>query len=242
MTTTETAPANGEQALVAVGTAQTKLPAPQLDVVESQTRAIGLIMPPHDIRMIIDKTADFVAKNGVPCCSVRAQECPTINCETSILTYIICSVGTAFEQKILAQPKNVKFNFLHTTDPYHKYYQYKITEVKDGPEAAKAAFQASNSSSTAQLAEAAVPQVEEEAPPPTQELKKPEDEKYTAHIPAGLSPQVHAPFLPPAQNLACMTSKVVNMLFMHLSLRVNRDMCHQWRTSIWYNMCRTWIS
>lgn len=102
------------------------------------------------------------------------------------------AAGTAFEQKILAQPKNVKFNFLHTTDPYHKYYQYKITEVKDGPDAAKAQFQASNSSTAAQPAEAA-PQAEEEAPPPTQELKRPDDEKYTAHIPAGLSPQVHTP-------------------------------------------------
>jgi splicing factor 3A subunit 1 len=90
----------------------------------------------------------------------------------------------------LAQPKNVKFNFLHTTDPYHKYYQYKITEVKEGPEAAKAAFQASNSLAGAQPTEIAQPQVEKEAPPPTQELKAPEEEKYTASIPAGLHPQV----------------------------------------------------
>lgn len=56
---------NGSQAVVAVDTVRSaKLPAPQLDVVETQTRAIGLIIPPHDIRVIIDKTADFVAKNG----------------------------------------------------------------------------------------------------------------------------------------------------------------------------------
>jgi splicing factor 3A subunit 1 len=195
MTTAEVLPANGSQALVAVGTAQTSLPAPQFnDVVDSQTKAIGLIMPPHDIRMIIDKTADFVAKNGVLDFSLSAQECAQSQC------VVIASqgsqgktetryAGTAFEQKILAQPKNVKFNFLHSTDPYHKYYQYTITEVKEGPEAAKAAFQASNSA-TAQIAEVVQPQAEEEAPPPTQELKKPEEEKYTAHIPAGLSPQV----------------------------------------------------
>lgn len=62
---TDPGDANGSQAVVAVGTVKSaKLPAPQLDVVETQTRAIGLIIPPHDIRVIIDKTADFVAKNG----------------------------------------------------------------------------------------------------------------------------------------------------------------------------------
>jgi splicing factor 3A subunit 1 len=30
----------------------------------TQTRAIGIIMPPPDIRAIVDKTAQFVAKNG----------------------------------------------------------------------------------------------------------------------------------------------------------------------------------
>lgn len=77
MTTTEVAPANGEQAVVAVSAVQTSLPAPQLDVVDSQTKAIGLIMPPHDIRMIIDKTADFVAKNGsLPFSTVLAMFVP----------------------------------------------------------------------------------------------------------------------------------------------------------------------
>jgi hypothetical protein len=30
----------------------------------TQTKAIGIIMPPPDIRAIVDKTAQFVAKNG----------------------------------------------------------------------------------------------------------------------------------------------------------------------------------
>ncbi len=29
-----------------------------------QTKAIGVILPPPDIRAIVDKTAQFVAKNG----------------------------------------------------------------------------------------------------------------------------------------------------------------------------------
>ena len=53
--------------IVAVGEARTVLPSPNLSQVKSvdtQTRAIGLIQPPPDIRAIVDKTADFVGRNG----------------------------------------------------------------------------------------------------------------------------------------------------------------------------------
>ena len=53
--------------LVAAGKVQDALPAPDLGalrIVESQTHAVGLIHPPPDIRAIVDKTAQFVAKNG----------------------------------------------------------------------------------------------------------------------------------------------------------------------------------
>ena len=34
--------------------------------------------------------------------------------------------GLTFEKKILAnEANNVKFNFLRSTDPYHKYYRHK---------------------------------------------------------------------------------------------------------------------
>jgi hypothetical protein len=57
--------ANGSQAVVAVGSVQSSLPAPELEVLDTQTKAIGVIVPPHHIRQVVDKTADFVAKNGV---------------------------------------------------------------------------------------------------------------------------------------------------------------------------------
>lgn len=57
---------NGAQAIVAVGEVKSSLPAPQLDVVDTQTKAVGVIVPPHHIRQVVDKTADFVAKNGSP--------------------------------------------------------------------------------------------------------------------------------------------------------------------------------
>lgn len=55
---------------MAVGKVQDALPTPDLsslNIVESQTHAVGLIHPPPDIRAIVDKTAQFVAKNGEAC-------------------------------------------------------------------------------------------------------------------------------------------------------------------------------
>jgi hypothetical protein len=57
-------------ALVAVGSAQTADAAKGVHDLEAikklatQTKAIGVILPPPDIRAIVDKTAQFVAKNG----------------------------------------------------------------------------------------------------------------------------------------------------------------------------------
>lgn len=79
------APAAGQQqppaagpsggAIVAVGEVQSSAPTPAAtDVVDTHTKGVGLIVPPHAIRVIVDKTADFVAKNGAPIlpCTVRA--------------------------------------------------------------------------------------------------------------------------------------------------------------------------
>jgi hypothetical protein len=58
-------------ALIAVGSAQSAAaakPTHDLEAIKqlaTQTKAIGVIMPPPDIRAIVDKTAQFVAKNGV---------------------------------------------------------------------------------------------------------------------------------------------------------------------------------
>ena len=57
----------GPGAIVPAGPVKSSLPSPNLTQVkvDTQTRAIGLIQPPPDIRAIVDKTAQFVAKNGV---------------------------------------------------------------------------------------------------------------------------------------------------------------------------------
>ncbi|KAG9290545.1 hypothetical protein G9A89_020915 [Geosiphon pyriformis] len=71
---------------------------------EDSKPLIGIIYPPPDIRNIVDRTAVFVARNGIQ-----------------------------FEERIRENEKhNAKFSFLNPNDPYHAYYQYKITETKEG--------------------------------------------------------------------------------------------------------------
>jgi len=66
---------------------------------------IGVIIPPPDIRAVVDKTAQFVAKNG-----------------------------KLFEEKIMnsAEGQTSKFNFMKIYDPYHAYYEMKIREYEEG--------------------------------------------------------------------------------------------------------------
>ena len=64
----------------------------------------SLIVPPPEVRNVIDKTSSFVAKNG-----------------------------PAFEERIYDKEKyNPKFSFLNTNDPYHGYYQMKVEDFKNG--------------------------------------------------------------------------------------------------------------
>jgi splicing factor 3A subunit 1 len=64
---------------------------------------VGIIFPPAEIRSIVDKTAEFVARNG-----------------------------EQFESKILGtESDNQKFGFLRPKDPYAAYYRFKIKEIRD---------------------------------------------------------------------------------------------------------------
>nr|XP_043613960.1 probable splicing factor 3A subunit 1 [Erigeron canadensis] len=70
--------------------------------IATHARTIGIIHPPPDIRTIVDKTASFVAKNG-----------------------------PEFEKRIIASNSgNPKFNFLNGSDPYHAYYQHRLSEFR----------------------------------------------------------------------------------------------------------------
>ena len=68
-----------------------------------QGKVTGVIIPPPEIRAVVDKTAQFVARNG-----------------------------KSFEQRILdsGEGKTSKFNFMKVYDPYHAYYELKIRYLK----------------------------------------------------------------------------------------------------------------
>jgi len=65
----------------------------------------GIIRPPPEIRAVADKTASFVAKNG-----------------------------RAFETKIInsSKGKTPKFAFLHSSSPFHAYYEDRIVFYANG--------------------------------------------------------------------------------------------------------------
>lgn len=65
----------------------------------------GVIRPPPDIRVVADRTASYVAKNG-----------------------------RAFEARILKSEKGKtpKFAFLHPTSPFHAYYEDRIDFYENG--------------------------------------------------------------------------------------------------------------
>jgi splicing factor 3A subunit 1 len=68
-----------------------------------QGKVVGIIYPPPDLRGIVDKTAQFVAKNG-----------------------------KEFEVRIMgSEAGNQKFSFLRENDPYHAYYDFKVKEFQD---------------------------------------------------------------------------------------------------------------
>lgn len=67
---------------------------------------LGLILPPPEIRSIVDRTAAFVAKSPNP--------------ET-------------FEEKIRAREKtDSRFAFLNKADAYHAYYQHRLEAFRGG--------------------------------------------------------------------------------------------------------------
>jgi len=64
----------------------------------------GIVLPPKDIRTIVERTAGYVARNGA-----------------------------VFEDRIRDREKhNPKFSFLSPKDPYSPFYQWRLDEVRAG--------------------------------------------------------------------------------------------------------------
>jgi len=70
----------------------------------AESGEVPIIYPPPEVKNIVDKTAGFVARNGVE-----------------------------FEQRIKQNEiNNPKFNFLNPGDPYHAYYKHKVIVIREG--------------------------------------------------------------------------------------------------------------
>lgn len=63
-----------------------------------------VIFPPPDIKSVIDKTAEFVVKND----------------------------DGKFERKVLEQAGQPKFAFVNPSNPYRKYYDLRLKELREG--------------------------------------------------------------------------------------------------------------
>lgn len=64
----------------------------------------GVVLPPREIRNILEKTAGYVARNGA-----------------------------IFEDRIRdKESQNPKFSFLNPADAYHAFYQWRLNEIKSG--------------------------------------------------------------------------------------------------------------
>ncbi|KAI1178851.1 Pre-mRNA splicing factor PRP21 like protein-domain-containing protein [Nemania sp. FL0916] len=74
----------------------------------------GVILPPKEFRVILEKTAGYVARSGL-----------------------------SFEDRVREKEKhNPKFSFLSSSDPYHPFYQWRLSEIKEGRGTAVAAGRA----------------------------------------------------------------------------------------------------
>lgn len=68
MSSTAIVPSDAGQSIIAVGEVKSHLPSEEellaIRKLASHTKAIGVILPPPEVRAIVDKTANFVGKHG----------------------------------------------------------------------------------------------------------------------------------------------------------------------------------
>ena len=157
----------GPMAVVAVSEpkASTSVPAVQPVAPSGAQPTVGLILPPPDLRAIVDKTAQFIAKNG-----------------------------EQFEARILTNERGSnKFNFLLPSDPYQAYYRTKIDEFRGvgvaSSEGAAASVGPSTSAPKPQAPAIVVKQDDQvkKSVVVEQVLEPPAPEDFTVRIPPGMT-------------------------------------------------------
>ena len=94
---------------------------------------IPIIHPPPEVKNIVDKTAGFVARNGVEF-ETRIKQV-NVPRKKALLILAKLNIGMpchnnlqhfSFQNEI----NNPKFNFLNPGDPYHAYYKHKVVVIR----------------------------------------------------------------------------------------------------------------
>ncbi|PWY82246.1 splicing factor 3a, subunit 1 [Aspergillus heteromorphus CBS 117.55] len=94
----------------------------------------GVVLPPKDIRAIVEKTAGYVARNGV-----------------------------VFEDRVREKERNnPKFSFLNANDAYAPFYQWRLDEIKEGRGTAVSAGRAGDPNASAEPEKTKGPEEPEE--------------------------------------------------------------------------------
>lgn len=102
---------------------------------------LSVILPPPDIRVIADKTAEFVSRNGVE-----------------------------FEARIIAaNTGNPKFRFMNAEDPYRAYFDAKVREFRE--KRLNAAQDGEKKPEENAVEPAAQPEPAQEAPAPVEQVQ-----------------------------------------------------------------------
>lgn len=139
------------------GASPDELKVVRTGTVDGQTFASGgLIYPPPDLRPVIDKTAEFVARNGV-----------------------------AFEAKIKEQERlNPKFAFLNQGDAYHAYFRLQIHAAKEKRTQPAPASDDRPSTPTASAAVHAALRADHSKAAPSAEPERPPPHEFSLEFPS----------------------------------------------------------
>jgi len=91
----------------------------------------GVVLPPKEIKAILEKTAGYVARNGI-----------VFEGKSLTSFYLRIQLIRRTDRIREKEKHNPKFSFLSTNDAYNAYYLWRLSEIKEGRGTAVAAGRA----------------------------------------------------------------------------------------------------